>query len=188
MAAKFGRIISCDDGNSRMMSHGSLIAWSHGIMWKLERLVLPLPKGLFSPNLAVLWLMMWELTHNLKWPSDQMIMWGDVTNWKFDICSSVRSMIAKHGRLVTYGKRNHPVCKVLFCAWVIVLCLRENARIIFGYWLDKNCANFSWVEENFFIFRFSTFAISLSKFLFSVVKKVANIPLFLVFQKILHRL
>ena len=114
--------------------------------------------------------------------------WGDVTNWKFNIYSSVRLMITKHGRLVTYGKRNHPVCKVFFCGRVIVLCLRENARIIFGYWLHKNCANFSWVGENFFVFRLSTFAVSLSKFLFSVVKKVANIPLFLVFQITLHRL
>ena len=82
----------------------------------------------------------------------------------------------------------HPICKVFFHARVMVFCLRENTRIIFGYWLPKNCANFSWVGGNFCVFRFSHLVVLVSKFLFSVVTKVANIPLFLVVQITIHHL
>ena len=111
-----------------------------------------------------------------------MITWGQVANWKRNISSSVKSTITKPGRLVTYGKWKPPTLQIFFRGQVIVLVLWENAQIIFGNWLPKNCANFSWVGENFCVFRFSALAILLSKFLFSVAKKVANIPLFSVFQ------
>ena len=38
-----------------------------------------------------------------------MITWGHVTNWKLNISSSTRSMITKHGRLVTYVERDSPM-------------------------------------------------------------------------------
>ena len=111
-----------------------------------------------------------------------MITWGQVANWKRNISSSVKSMITKPGRLVSYEKWNPPTLQNFFRGQVIVLVLWENARIIFGNWLPKNCANFSWVGESVCVFRFSTLAILLSTFLFSVAKKVANIPLFSLFQ------
>ena len=114
--------------------------------------------------------------------------WGHMTNWKLNISSSARLITTKHGRLVTYAKRNPPNPQSFFRAPAMVFCLWENARIIVGYWLPKNYVNFSWVGGNFCVFRFSRLAISLSKFLFSVVKKVANIPLLLVFQVTMHHL
>ena len=105
-----------------------------------------------------------------------MITWGHVTHWKLNISSFARSMITKHGRLVTYGKRSPPSLESIFGARVMVFCLWENVKIIFEYWLPTNSANFSWVGENFCVFRFYILAISLSKFLFSIVKKWQIFP------------
>ena len=131
----------------------------------------------------------WEkLTHNLKWLSDHVIRWGYMTNWKLNISSSARSITTKHGRLVTYGKGSPPSLQSFSRAQVIMFCLWENARIILGYWLPKNWANFSRVRENFCAFRFSTLATSISKILFPIVKKSRNILLLLVFQTTIHHL
>ena len=50
-----------------------------------------------------------KLTHSARWPSDNVITWGHVTDWKFNIASSARCMTRKHGRLVTYDERNSPM-------------------------------------------------------------------------------
>ena len=41
----------------------------------------------------------WEkLTHNVNWPSDYMITWSHVTNWKLNISLSAKSMTTKYDR------------------------------------------------------------------------------------------
>ena len=50
-----------------------------------------------------------KLIHNARWPSDHVILWGQVTNWKLNISSSTRSMTTKYGRLVTYDGCNAPM-------------------------------------------------------------------------------
>ena len=50
-----------------------------------------------------------KLIHNARWPSDHVILWGQVTNWKLSMSSSTRSMTTKHGRLVTYDVWNAPM-------------------------------------------------------------------------------
>ena len=37
----------------------------------------------------------WQLTHYLTWPSEQVVTWGHMTNWKVNISSSKRSMGTK---------------------------------------------------------------------------------------------
>ena len=183
---KIGRMVIYNEDNSSTVSHDPLTTWSHFATWQTKNKISPLPQGLWLPHLADGNSWWRKLPHNLRWLSNHLITWGHVINWKLDISSSARSITTKHGRLVTYGKRSAPSLQNFFRARVIVFCLWENARIVFGYWLPKNYANFSWIGGNFCVFRSSHLAISLSKSLFSVAKKVANIPLFLVFQITIH--
>ena len=51
----------------------------------------------------------YQITHNIRWPSDHVIMWGHVTHRKLNISSFARSMTTKHDRLVTYAERSPPM-------------------------------------------------------------------------------
>ena len=44
--------------------------------------------------------------HDFTWPSDHVVIWGHITNWKLTISSSTRPLITKHCRVVTYDDGN----------------------------------------------------------------------------------
>ena len=50
-----------------------------------------------------------ELTHDVTWTPDNVVMWGHVTKWKHSISSSTRPIISKLWKVVTYDEGKSPI-------------------------------------------------------------------------------
>ena len=83
--------------------------WSFKILLLLLLSLLLLLLLLLSSSLSLLFLLLFlsrDSDRNVRWPSDDVIMWDHVTNSKLNISSSARPLTTQHDRLVTYCLKN----------------------------------------------------------------------------------
>ena len=105
MTTKHGRMVTYNEGHTSIMTNDSLMTWSHEITWQIKGKMSPLLQDMTTKLDRVV---TYDEGNSSIMSDDPLITWVHATNGKLNSSFS-RSMITKHGMLVTYGKKISPM-------------------------------------------------------------------------------
>ena len=100
ITTKHGRLVTYGERNQTMESHDALTIWWCVVTWQIKSVTYLLWQGLWLWNLAS----GANRTHEVTCSSHHLVTWCHVTNYKWNIYSSRRSMATRIRRVLTYSE------------------------------------------------------------------------------------